>query len=448
MNNGITSAPDIDLTDPEVYERGVPHEVFAWLRDHDPVHWNPGRPSPGLRPDGKPIPDQRGFWAITRFEDVKYVSLHPELFSSELGGTQLADLHPDALRTFRMQMNNMDGAHHLRVRKIVSKAFTATHVRRMEHHIRELTDEILDRVAPLGRCELVTEVAAELPLLVLAKMLGVPDEDRGKLFEWTNWIVDKGAARIEGDRVEGDRIEGDGVEGDEGGEHSPEPDGGKDSIAPLLDMCRYANRVGAAKREKPDDSLVSDLVHAEIDGEQLSPEEFMMFFALLVIAGNETTRNAISGGLLALCEHPRQMERLCADPQLIPSATEEILRWVSPVIQFRRTATRDTEIAGRPIREGDKVVMFYPSANRDPRAFDDPERFDVARDPNPHLAFGIGTHFCLGANLARAEVSTMLAEVLRRLRGIEVDGMVERVCSNTFNGIRKMPVRFAAETAA
>jgi len=319
----------------------------------------------------------------------------------------------------RQQLIHMDPPRHAKLRKLVNRGFTPRMIGAMEPHVRELAREILDKVARLGECDFVTAIAAELPLLVIAELLGVPRADRWKLFSWSNRLI--------------------------GGE---DPDYGSPVDAQLaaLELVQYGAWLGDQRRADPRDDIVSTLVHADVDGEKLGGLDFNMFFFLLVIAGNETTRNAISGGMQALCEHPNERAKLVARPERLDTAVDEIVRWVTPVIQFRRTATRDLELGGQKIREDDKVVMYYGSANRDPRAFVDPERFDVTRDPNPHVGFGIGVHYCLGASLAKLEMRIMFEELLRRIPDLELVGPVARLRSNFINGIKSMPVRFTPES--
>jgi cholest-4-en-3-one 26-monooxygenase len=262
-------------------------------------------------------------------------------------------------------------------------------------------------------------VAAELPLQVIIELLGVPLADCHRVFDWSNRLI-----------------------GFDDPEFQTSMEDGKIAAS---ELWAYANQLALERRQRPCEDLVSVLMQAEVDGERLSEMEFDSFFLLLSVAGNETTRNLIAGGMLALIEHPAERARLLADPVLLPRAVEEMLRWVSPVIHFRRTATRDTELRGQTIRAGQKVVLFYPSANRDDAVFPEPERFDVSRTPNEHLAFGIGEHFCLGASLARLEIRVMFEELLGRLPDMELAGPVRRLRSNFINGIKRMPVRFTPE---
>jgi cholest-4-en-3-one 26-monooxygenase len=391
------------LADPATFVAGVPHERYAWLRANDPVH-------------AEPDPDGGTYWAVTRYADVVTVSRDPAVFSSGERTALLIDLPPEELQFMKQQMIHMDDPQHARLRALVSAGFTPRMIRRLETHVAELAVSIVDAVAAKGECDFVTSVAAELPLQVLGELLGVPQEDRWKLFDWSNRLI---------------------------GHEDPEYGSPIDLRVALMEMFNYAYELAGRKRAAPDDDIVSALVTAEIDGERLTDIEFNMFFFLLVVAGNETTRNAISGGMEALCLFPAERARLLADPSLLPSAMEEILRWVTPVMQFRRTAMQDVSLGAADMRAGDKVVMYHSSANRDAGVFGETaDRFDVGRSPNPHVAFGFGPHFCLGASLARVEMRAMFSELLRRLPDIELAGPVERLRSNFINGIKHLPVRF------
>jgi len=398
---------DVDLCNLDVWEQRVPHEMFAVLRREAPVFWH-------REPKGGP-----GFWAITKHADVVHVSKQPKIFSSWRGGTNIFDLPQPELDQTRLMLVNMDPPQHTKYRRLVSQGFTPRQVARLEPHIRELASQIIDRVAPKGECDFVTEVAAELPLLVIAELMGVPVEDRRLIFDLSNRLI-----------------------GFDDPEFQTSMEDGKQAAA---EMWAYAQELAERRRREPQNDLVSQLLNAEVDGERLTEMEFNFFFLLLAVAGNETTRNLISGGMLALFEHPDQKEKLLAHPELLPTAVEEMLRWISPVICFRRTATQDTEVRGQKIREGDKVVMFYISANRDEEVFERADQFDITRSPNEHLAFGIGEHYCLGSNLARLEIRIMFEEILRRLPDIELAGQPRRLRSNFISGIKSMPVRFTPE---
>ncbi len=325
------------------------------------------------------------------------------------------------LAMVRQQLIHMDPPRHSKLRNLVNRGFTPRMIGRMEPHVRELAREIVDKLAGKSECDFVTEIAAELPLLVIAELLGVPRADRWKLFTWSNRLI---------------------------GAEDPDYGSPVDAQIAVMELFQYGAWLADQRRAEPKDDIVSTLVHANVDGEALGGLDFNMFFFLLVIAGNETTRNAISGGMQALFEHPAERAKLAARPELLDTAVDEIVRWVTPVLQFRRTATRDLELGGQKIRENDKVVMYYGAANRDPRAFVDPERFDVARDPNPHLGFGIGVHYCLGASLAKLEMRIMFEELFRRIPDLELAGPIARLRSNFINGIKSMPVRFSPETSA
>jgi len=396
--------PDIDLS-PEAFAAGVPHDAFARLRAEAPVVWHANG-------------DGTGFWVVTRYRDVMAVSLEPKTFSSAQG-TLMRDFPGEEREAILTQMINMDAPRHTRFRRLVNLGFSPKMTNRLVSHIRELATRIIDGVAARGECDFVTEVAAELPLQVIAEMMGIPLADRHLVFDWSNKMISF-----------------------DDPEYQTSSDVGK--IA-AMEMYAYANELAVERRRCPHEDLVSVLMSAEVDGEKLTEVEFDSFFLLLAVAGNETTRNLISGGMLALLEHPAEWARLLANAALLPTAIEEMLRWVTPVMYFRRTATRDTELRGQAIREGDKVTIWYVAANRDEEVFRHADRFDVVREPNEHLGFGIGHHFCLGANLARLEIQIMFEELLRRLPDLALAGPVERLRSNFINGLKRMPVRFTPE---
>jgi cholest-4-en-3-one 26-monooxygenase len=397
---------DIDLASPDTYVPAVPHAAFKLLRNTAPVFWHKD-------------PDGPSFWAITKHQDVVTVSRDPKTFSSARRTALFQELGPEELAQTQMLMLNMDPPRHTKIRALVNKGFTPRMVARLEPHVREIATEIIDAVARKGQCDFVKDVAAELPLHVIAEMMGVPIEDRHALFDWSNRLI-----------------------GFDDPEYATSEEDGKKAA---IEVYTYANKLAVARKDKPGDDLISVLMSAEVDGEKLTELEFDLFFLLLMVAGNETTRNLISGGMLALMEHPEERARLLRDPSLMPTAVDEMLRWVSPVMSFRRTATRDTEIRGQKIREGDKVLIYYASANRDEEVFPDSDRFDVARTPNDHLAFGIGEHFCLGSSLARLEIRVIFEELLRRLPDMEPASPAARLRSSLINGIKRMPVAFTPE---
>jgi cholest-4-en-3-one 26-monooxygenase len=405
----------IDIASPEVYERGVPHEQFRLLRQHDPVHWHPW-PWEG-----------DGFWAITKYDDVVVISKDPATFSSAKGHIYLWELDEEALEV-RRSLIETDPPSHSRLRRIVSSAFTPRKVKDYESFTRTITGELLDAAIEQGEVDLVKAISAPLPINVLVSILGVADEDAPMMIELTDHLV-------------------------EGTSDRPLDPSAYGNTTPLhllpfnspasFALFEYGRKLGEQRRREPADDLVTRLVKAEVDGDSLTDVEYTNFFQLLVFAGNETTRSGISQGMLALMEHPGELDRLAADPALVETAVEEIIRWGSPVMYFRRTVMRDTEIRGVPVAEGDKVVMWYVSANYDEDVFEDPYRFDVGRrGPRESTSFGGGgPHYCLGAWLARLEIRVLLEEMLRRKVRFELAGTPHRIRTNFVNGIESMPVR-------
>jgi cholest-4-en-3-one 26-monooxygenase len=396
---------NIDVYSPDVFHRGIPYDDYRRLRREAPVYFHP-------EPNGP------GFWAISKYADVVAISRDPQTFSSHRGGTFIRDPAPDDLQVMQQMMLNMDPPQHIRFRNIVKHAFVPRVVAGLDQKVRRLVDEILDQVAPRGECEFVHDIACQLPLRVVAEMLGIPDSDREMVYNWSNKLVGFDDPELQESWAAG--------------------------TAAAVEMFAYAGELAQRRFAQPGDDVVSMLMKGVEDG-GLSPFEFASFFMLLFVAGNETTRNLISGGMLALIEHPAERARLTREPELINKGVEEMLRWVTPLIQFRRTATRDVELRGQQIRENDKVVLMYHSANRDEEVFPDADRFDVGRTPNEHLAFGIGQHFCLGNNLARLEARVMFAEILKRLPDLELAGEPRRLRSNFVNAWKTIPVRFTAE---
>jgi len=394
---------DIDLLAAKSYDGGQPHDQFRWLREHEPVHRHP-------EPDGGP-----GYWAITRYDDVRAISRNHALFSNE-PSIMIGDVPVrDAPVTDDKMMLMCDPPKQTQLRRLVSGSFTPRAARALAPRIERLAAQIVDEVAPRGECDFVADVAGELPSYVIAELLGLPLEDGRKLYQLTETI-----------------------------HSSAEAVGQEAQIAAGIEMFSYAARVAAEKKANPGDDLASALLQAEVDGKRLTDMEFNLFFMLLVDAGGDTTRNLVAAGMLALLERPDELARLRADVDgLLPTAREELLRFTSPVVYMRRTATRDTEIGDQAIREGDKVVLYYGAANRDAAVFDEPDRLDVGRTPNHHVAFGAtGAHFCLGAQLARVEIDAMLREVLLRMPDLELTAEPEWLPSNFISGPRTMPVRF------
>jgi cytochrome P450 family 142 subfamily A polypeptide 1 len=416
-----TPAPpfEIDALDPTLFVRGIAHDVFRWLRENDPVHRD----------------EKNGLWVVTKYEDVSFVERQPELFCSSQGvrpkgGGGGADA---------LSIVSMDDPEHARQRRLVSRGFTPSRITGLMQHIRELARELIDRVAARGECDFVDDIAKPLPLIVIAELLGLPIEDRDRLAHWSDTMMS-------GESAEGD---------------DPLVIAAAEAWA---EYVTYLVDVLEDRRAHPRDDLISVLLSSAEAGEltfneqalqskmqdggltnmRLDSDELLAFLVLLLVAGNETTRNALSGGMLALSQFPEQREQLVADPSLVNSAAEEILRYVSPVISFSRTATADAVLRGQEIRQGDVLLSLYPSANRDADVFDAPDEFRVDRAPNLHLAFGTGPHFCLGANLARTEIRILLEELDARLPDIHVPSgaVAERGANTLVTTISHLPVEF------
>ena len=375
---------DIDLTDGKTFAQGFPHDVFATLRRESPVHWQEFPPE--LRIDHDP-----GFWALSRYVDVQSANRDVELFCSYDGPT--VRIVPEVRGTMLV---SMDGRDHVRLRRLISAGFTPRMVGRLDEQARKWAVAIIERARERVTCEFVQDVAYQLPMHMIADIVGIPVEDRDWLFGLTKEL-------LRGDASEPEKV-----------------------LSIQVQMFEYAHELGNRKRAEPQDDIWTLLTGVEVETDDggrtaLGEVELDMFFFVLTIAGSETTRNAIAGGLIALLEHPEQMALLRGEPDAIRTAVEEILRWTSPVAYFARRATRATEIRGVQIAEGDRVTLWYPSANRDDEAFPDPFRFDVTRTPNNHIAFGGGgPHYCLGANLARRELAILFEELLARTTDIEI----------------------------
>ena len=405
---------DVDLLDRDVFTRGIPHEWFTFLRNNAPVYHHP-------EPNGP------GFWVITKHADVLAVGRDAHTYSSDQdrgGVIGLEDQQMEVEFEGAKLMLMMDPPEHTRHRKLVNRGFTPRMINALEVHIRDLAVDVLEQAIANGDCDFVVDIAAELPLLVIAELIGVPTEDRHKIFDWSNRMV-----------------------GSEDPEYAVSMDRANEA---RIEMFLYANQLAAERRKEPRNDIVSTLLGADIDGDQLTEMEFNLFFMLLSVAGNETTRNAIAHGLNAFLEHPEEYQKLVEDPAgRIASATEEILRWASPVMYFRRNVTQDTELRGQKLSAGDKVSIWYVSANRDEDVFPDPFRFDIGRSPNEHLAFGGGgPHFCLGSSLARMEIHVLFEELARRVPRLEQLGDPQPLRSNFIGGIKHLPVRLSAGSAA
>jgi cytochrome P450 len=409
----------------EYQANGYPHAAWARLRREAPVFWTE-------RADAFP------FWAVTKHADIVAISRQPRLWQNAPRLAVFPDLEREVekrmaetgqtMEQARQQqpdvrhLLNMDPPDHGRFRKLASSHFTPRALEPKRKAIEEISAEILDEFARGGELtegDFVESVSVKLPLAVLLDMLGVPHSDWKLMMQWTNETI---------------------------GATDPDYQQGQSALETAersrLQLFGYFMQMVAERRQKPAPDIVSVLANAQLDGAPLPPIELLSFYYLLVVAGNETTRNATTGGLLALIQHPGELEKLRRDPGLIPSAVEEIVRWTSPVIQFCRTALTDTELRGQKIKAGQAVCLFYPSANRDEDVFPDGDRFRVERDPNPHLGFGIGEHFCMGAHLARLELQVVLSQLVKRLEHVELAGEVRRLRSSFVGGLKSMPIRY------
>jgi cholest-4-en-3-one 26-monooxygenase len=402
----------LDIATPAHYERGgYPHREWATLRRHAPVFWYE-------RANVEP------FWAVTKHADIVLLGKQPGLF---LNAPRLAvftlDLPPPPEGTTR-HLLTMDPPDHAQYRNVTAKRFTPRAVQAWEPKIRRITRDVIDEAARSEQIDFVKDVTARITIAVIAEMLGVPRSDWELLFRWTNEIIAPQDPEFQHGATAHDVLE-----------------------RARLEVFEYFQRLSAERRRRPQDDIVSVVANGSVDGRALPPVELLSYYLLLVVAGNETTRNAMTGGLLAFLEHPGEWTRLRENPKLLAPAVEEIVRWTSPVIQFCRTATRDVELRGQKIRAGQAACLFYPSANRDEEVFPDGERFRIDRHPNDHVGFGRGEHVCLGAHLARLEIACAFEELRTRLRHAELAGPVERVRSSFVGGIKRVPLRWEVAPA-
>jgi cholest-4-en-3-one 26-monooxygenase len=387
--------PDIDLLDGSFYSEG-PHPYYTWMRENAPVYFD----------------EKGGVWGFASYAAVLGASRDPATFSNAGG------IRPD--NGPLPMMIDMDDPEHLKRRKLVNRGFTPRRVRDMEPHIRRTVDEIIDSVCERGECDFVRDVAAPLPMILIGDMLGVQPEDRADLLRWSDDMVSSQSGNASDDAIMA-------------------------AATAFTEYTEYSNRVVNDRRTNPTDDLVSVLVHAEVDGDRLQHDEVLHESLLILVGGDETTRHVISGGMEQLLLHPEQRKLLADDPSKITVAVEEMLRWVTPIKNMCRTVTRDTEFMGQQLREGQKCMLLYESANRDETMFVDPFRFDVERQPNEHVAFGFGAHFCLGNSLARLELKIMMERLLARLPDLEFagdPGSLPRRKANFISGLESMPVRF------
>jgi len=437
--------PDTEVVfDPSTYASGVPFDALARLRRDTPVVWVAEAPVLGW-------PAGPGFWLVLRHADVVSVLARPRLFSSALGATQIRDpATPQALGYVRQMMLNMDPPAHSRLRRLLGRSFTRRAVLRLQYRIRDHARAICDRAfaGPRGECDFAKDVAADLPLLTLAEVLGVPQQDRRLLFDWSNRVIGYQdpdyASSAEFDATEGTPMARQALQ------LRPKPDSDGRMPDPrtregMPDLYAYAHLLAEHKRRRPGDDVMSILLaQVDDDGGQVSAAEFENMFWLFAVAGNETLRNGLPGACIALLEHTGAQDDLRANPALMPAAVEEMLRWWTPVMTFRRTATSACELGGQRIDAGDKVVVSFTSANRDEAVFADPDRFDIRRHPNPHLVFGHGPHFCLGAHLARTQVRALFDEILARTSSLAWAGQPSYLRSNFQRGVKRLPVSWTA----
>lgn len=437
-----STAPDpTQLFDPRTYLDGVPHDLIAELRSCAPVHWVP-------EPELMGWEAGPGFWAVLTHELMNRVLRDPGTFSSHLGGTQIRDPGTAAMLEFvQRMMLNQDPPQHTRLRRLLMRSFTPSAVAELEATISARAERLVSAVVHRGQADYAKEVSAELPLLTLADIMGVPSEDRMLLFDWSNRVIGYQDAEYSVseafDPATGTEMARRACEVRD--QIRPGPDGRMPdprSREGLADMYGYAHDLATYKRANPGADVVSILLAADDAEGGITNEEFETMFFLFAVAGNETLRNGIPGGLWALLQHPEQLDKLLADPGLLPGAIEEMLRFIPPVVHFRRTASRDVELGGRAVHAGDKVVVFHVAANRDPAVFVEPDRFDIERSPNDHLTFGAGPHFCLGAHLARRQMSAMFTESLWRMPNLRLDPArrPERLLSNFQHGFKHLPV--------
>ncbi len=399
-----------DLSDPGAFVNGVPHETMDAHRATDPVLWLDATPRHGLNPGD-------GFWSVTDHQHVSEVLRSSDVFSSYERGIRMEEHGEESLSMERRMLIMLDPPDHTQLRLTVNKRFLPRIVADMRRSIEHITTETLDRVTDQGSCDFVNDIAVEIPLLVIADLLGVAREDRQDFRRWSDAII--------------------------GAEDPDVATDSRESMQAMKHLIDYGREVLERKRAEPGDDILSVLATAESADGSLTEDRLLMFWYLLLIAGNETTRNALANAMVAFDEHPDQWDLLRADPDAhIEGTIEEVLRYVSPVHHLRRTAVHDYELGGHSISAGDRVVAWMTAANRDPLVFDDPHRLDITRDPNPHVAFGLGTHFCLGAHLARLEIDVVLRALVERMGDLRVTGPGRRVRTNFLNGMKSLPVAY------
>jgi cytochrome P450 len=395
----------IDIYSPESYTSGIPHEEFAWLRANAPVYWH-------QHPQGG------GYWVVSRHADVVTVSRDFKTYSAEQGFVMVDDMDDDILQMVRNQLLGMDPPRHAPLRRAVITRFTSKRLAALEPQVREIARGIMERAGAMDELNFVEDLAGDLPTAVICSLLDIPEDMWPQIRRWSDLCTSASDPDLGGTPEEVNQAS--------------------------IEMGTYGFQLACERKDKGGDDLISLLINQEVDGEKVTEAEFASLFVQIAVAGNETTRGLISSGLYLLAKHPEAYRELEANPELLPSAVEEMLRWTCPLHYFRRTATCETELAGQVIAAGDRVVMLYSSANFDENVFIKPMDFDIHRNPNPHLAFGYGIHLCLGANLARMEARLFLEEFFRKFRGLELTGEPTYICSNLVHGYKEMPARLLA----
>jgi len=412
MSEALT---EIDLANPDTYQDGYPHAYFRRLRREDPVHWNPpGDPNCSLI-----APITTGHWSITKHADIVEVCRNPRVFSSSAGSMFVHDVPEDQLVGMRLMLINQDPPNHTKQRRILQPGFTPKMVAELEPRIEAHAARVVDNVAKRDSCDFVNDLAVEMPLVLFCELMGIPQKDRYQVFEWAEQMV---------------------------GADDPELSSPAKMEAASAATFMYGRQLAELRRQEPDDTLMSHFVNRSFEGRTVSEDDIAFFFTLLLAAGTETTQTATAATMYLLHQYPEQKALLLSDlDKHLPGAIEEVLRFEPPVGLMRRTAIEDTELNGKKIAKGDKVVVYYAAANRDEDVFENSDDFDITRTPNPHLSFGIGQHFCLGANLARMQLRCILKEIFTRLPDIDLSGPIVRQRGNVVNGFKRMPVRFSPE---
>ena len=405
----MSGCPHFDLTAPETYQGGVPREVFKYLRNEQPIYWHDA-----------PETDT-GFWAVTRQKDLDFISKNPLLFSSAEKSCLPWESDPERVAIMRQQLINMDPPQHLKYRRLVRNAFTPKNVDSYEPRFREVAKTIVERAVAGGECEFVEDIAAELPLIAICELMGVPIDRRKDLFEWTNIMLGMNDPELSTSEADGENA--------------------------MAQMFFLAHELAVKQRENPQDDIVNILLNGTVEDEPLTDEEFCHFFLMLMVAGNETTRTVTTQGMRLLMEHPEQYQMLVDNPELLDGAIEEILRFDPAIIAFRRTAMEDVEVNGQRISKGDKINLYYAAASSDEEVFSDVDTFDILRAQredvkNGHRAFGVGEHFCMGSHLARLELKVVFEEVLKHMRNPRLNGDINWLRSSFIHGIKKMPIAF------